>query len=81
MPILIFQAFIIGTLLAARLFSPRAMTAVAIGWSIFTLIMVFMPWLMAIQLGVIWGGYSMLRPSRASQQRHADLIGNPKDTQ
>lgn len=62
MPILIFQAFIIATLLVARVVSPRAMTVAAIVWSGFTLIMVFMPWLMMLQLAVIWISYSMLAP-------------------
>jgi hypothetical protein len=62
MPILMFQAFLVATLLIARMISPRGLKVVAIGWSAFTLIMVFMPWLMALQLAVIWGCYALLRP-------------------
>lgn len=54
-PVLIFQALVIATILAARLHSRRASLIAALCWSTTTVILVFMPWLMALQLAVIWG--------------------------
>lgn len=62
MPILIFQGAIILSLMVARSFSKSALTTVAVCWSVFTLIMVFMPWLMVLQLAVIWGAYTVISP-------------------
>ena len=56
--VLIFQAFVILTIGTARIHSRAAATIAAAGWSILTLILVFMPWLMILQLTVIWGSYS-----------------------
>lgn len=53
--VLIYQIVIVATLAAARIHSRRASTAAALVWSATTLILVFMPWLMALQLAVIWG--------------------------
>lgn len=55
MPVLVFQIVIIGSIVLAGLRSNHAATAMAIAWSIFTLIMVFMPWLMILQLAIIRG--------------------------
>ena len=62
MPILFFQAMIIASLVIARFVAKDKMIFVAGGWSLFTLIMVFMPWLMVLQLAVIWGSYAILYP-------------------
>lgn len=62
MPILIFQAAIVISLIMASRFSKGALKTVAVCWSAFTLIMVFMPWLMVIQLAVIWGAYVVITP-------------------
>lgn len=56
--VLIFQAFVILTIATARVHSRTAATVAAAGWSAITLILVFMPWLMILQLSVIWGSYS-----------------------
>jgi len=55
MPILIFQAVIVLTIVVGAMRSRPAATIVSVAWSLFTLVMVFMPWLMILQLGVIWG--------------------------
>jgi very-short-patch-repair endonuclease len=52
--VLAYQAAIVATLLLARLHSRKAATIAALGWSTTTLILVFMPWLILFQLGVIW---------------------------
>jgi len=62
MPIIIFQVAIILSLVVARGFSKKALTTVAVCWSVFTLIMVFMPWLMILQLAIIWGTYAVISP-------------------
>lgn len=63
--VLVFQAFVIATIVAARIHSRGAATVAALGWSATTLILVFMPWLMALQLAVVWGtyGWSLSRRS------------------
>lgn len=57
MPILVllYQILIVATLFLARLHSRKASTIAAVGWSATTLILLFMPWVMALQLVVIWG--------------------------
>lgn len=64
MPVIAFQAFVVATLMIARLVSPGALKVTAICWSAFTLIMVFMPWLMGLQLVVIWGAYLLIAPRK-----------------
>lgn len=65
MPVLFFQAFIVGSIFFVKKVSPRQLPHVAVAWSCFTLIMVFMPWLMALQLAVIWGAFLWLRRESA----------------
>ena len=64
MPVLLFQIFIVFTLVVARQTIPKAMIYLAGAWTIFSLIMIFMPWLMILQLSIIWGAYFLIRPKR-----------------
>ena len=67
MPVLLFQIFIVLTLVIARYAAPKAMIYIAGGWTLFSLIMIFMPWLMILQISIIWGGYLLLRPKKSSE--------------
>lgn len=64
MPVLLFQAFVVATILLSRMRSRRAATIACIAWSIFTLIMVFMPWLMILQLSIVWGTHHLATRGR-----------------
>jgi isoprenylcysteine carboxyl methyltransferase (ICMT) family protein YpbQ len=55
MPVILFQLVVILSIVIAGRRSRSSATAMCVIWSVFTLIMVFMPWLMILQLGVIWG--------------------------
>lgn len=65
MPVLLFQMLIVLTLVIARYAFPKAMIYIATGWTAFSLIMIFMPWLMILQLSIIWSGYLLLRPKKS----------------
>lgn len=52
--VLMFQAIIVATIFAARLHSKRASIIAALCWSTTAIILIFMPWLMMLQLAVIW---------------------------
>ena len=62
MSILFCQAMIIVSMLITRAFAKDKLILVAGGWSVFTFFMVFMPWLMIVQLLVIWGAYAIIAP-------------------
>lgn len=62
MPVIFFQAMIIASLVIARIFAKDKLILVAGGWSVFTFFMVFMPWLMILQLAVIWITYAVVSP-------------------
>jgi len=64
MPVLLFQMLIVFTLVVARYTVPKAMVYLAGGWTLFSLIMIFMPWLMVLQISVIWGAYFLIRPKK-----------------
>ena len=54
MAVLMFQVFIVGSLYVAYKMNRGCLTVCAIGWGGWTLVMVFMPWLAALQAGVIF---------------------------
>jgi hypothetical protein len=62
--IIAFQIFIVLSMAVARVFSPKALGIAAVGWSIFTLIMVFATPLILLQLFVIWGSHSLFAPKQ-----------------
>lgn len=53
MGVVLFQAVIVATIV----FAGQRRLPIVLGWSAFTLLMVFMPWLMVLQLAVIWATY------------------------
>lgn len=63
--IIIFQLIIVISLIVTRIFYPKNLTTLAMGWSALTVIFVFMPWLMALQLLIIWGSFFLLSPKDA----------------
>lgn len=73
MMVLIYQAAIVGTLFLARLHSRKAAKIAALAWSITTLVLVFMPWLIVFQLGVIWGTRQLLVSSSRLDLAEGDV--------
>lgn len=60
--ILIFQVFIVATILITRLLSKDKLLVLCVAWTIFTLVMVFATPLVLLQLAVIWFTYSKIAP-------------------
>lgn len=71
--VLAYQAAIVGTLFLARLHSKKAATIAALGWSTTTLVLVFMPWLIVLQLCVIWGTRQLLVSSDRLELPEGDM--------
>lgn len=65
MEILFYQGFIIATLVVVRVFSKNHLELACLVWSGFTLINLFWPPLIVLQLIVVWGTYSLIRPKAA----------------
>jgi len=74
--VLLFQAFVVATIVAARIHSRSAATVAAVGWSVTTLILVFMPWLMALQLTIVWGAYAWSLSRRSLELPPGDPARN-----
>ena len=68
MAVLGYQAAIAFTLLLVRLISPKHLLGAALVWTGLTLINLFWPPLILVQLFVIWVTYSALTPSKPSQE-------------
>lgn len=73
-----YQATIIASLLAARLFGtmvnkPDAVFWVAMAWTVFTFAFVFTTPLFALQLIVIWGIFAWIRPKGQDTEPSIDL--------
>lgn len=79
MPVLLFQMFIVFTLVVARYTVPKAMVYLAGGWTIFSLIMIFMPWLMVLQISIIWGSYFLIRPKKPAAAPAVRSISAKRD--
>jgi hypothetical protein len=71
--VVVYQLAIVVTLLLARIHSRKAATIAALGWSTTTLVLVFMPWLILFQLGVIWGTRHLLASSERLELPQDDL--------
>lgn len=71
--VVVYQIAIVVTLLLARMHSRRAATIAALGWSTTTLVLVFMPWLILFQLGIIWGTRHLLASSERLELPKDDL--------
>lgn len=79
MPVLLFQMFIVLTLVVARYAAPKTMVYLASAWTLFSLIMVFMPWLMVLQLTVVWGSYFLIRPKKPTNVGAVRPIASGRD--
>lgn len=76
MEVAYWQVFVFGTVaIATGLFGARAGLVVAIGWTIFTLLMVFTSSLAILQLGTAWISYGLFRERGIKK----DLISRQDD--
>lgn len=64
MGVIIFQLVIVGSLLYAAGRSRETLAAFTWAWTVLTFLLVFMPWLMVLQLAIIWGFSLLLDRSR-----------------
>jgi hypothetical protein len=76
--ILFYQLMIAGSLLAVRVIAPRRLLTTCLFWSSLTIINVFWPPLIAVQLLVIWITYALIQPAQkksASEARSGEPRG------
>ncbi|MCP4261247.1 MAG: hypothetical protein GY774_27630 [Planctomycetes bacterium] len=57
MIVVVFQIAVFCSTVFFSLFGRRALYIITIFWSVWTVVEVFMPWLMLVQLLVLWGGF------------------------
>lgn len=69
MEVMAIQVVILASLCICRVFSPARLPILAAGWSVLTLVLVFMPWLMVLQLIVIWTTFSWLSPKQSNTEQ------------
>ena len=62
MDVLFYQGLIFTTLVLVRIISPRHLLAACIIWTVLTLVNLFWPPLIFLQLIVVWGTYNFIRP-------------------
>ena len=63
MAVILYQLIIVSTLLAVRVIAPRRLLPACLIWSALTVINVFWPPLIAVQLLVIWITYGTIQPA------------------
>ncbi|MEZ5985643.1 MAG: DarT ssDNA thymidine ADP-ribosyltransferase family protein [Hyphomonas sp.] len=66
MEVLFYQGLIFLTLVLVRIISPKHLVAACVIWTILTLVNLFWPPLIGLQLIVIWGTYNLIRPKKPS---------------
>jgi len=64
MAILFYQMFIVFTLLITRLIAPRKLVLAALLWTALTVVNLFYPPLIILQLAVIWITFGLLNPNQ-----------------
>jgi phosphatidylserine/phosphatidylglycerophosphate/cardiolipin synthase-like enzyme len=73
MEVVFYQLFIAASIVATRYLKRESILFVCWGWSAFTLLNLFYPPLILIQLGVIWGSYFLLDSSEAKDKKISQL--------
>lgn len=66
MAVVYYQLFILATLVVVRVVFPTRLLLAALVWSGATIVNLFYPPLIVVQLVVIWGGFALLNTRRAS---------------
>jgi phosphatidylserine/phosphatidylglycerophosphate/cardiolipin synthase-like enzyme len=73
MEVIYYQLAIAATIVGTHFFRPRFLLPVCWFWTVFTLVNLFFPPLIAIQLGVVWGTFYMLRKTATQERTIEDL--------
>lgn len=73
------QVSVAISILIARVFFARAMTAVAFCWTIFTLLAVWANWLVLVQLGTAWGTVWLLQTLAGHQDNKNKLAADARE--
>lgn len=79
MEVITYQLVIVATIWIAYRINPRFGFWASIAWSAETLILLFFPPLIVIQLGVVWGTYFVLQSSAAKTRRIDQLQEQLRD--
>jgi len=64
--VIYYQLFIVATLLIVRVMLPKRLLVCTVIWTVLTLVNLFYPPLIAIQLLVVWITFALLRPRKES---------------
>lgn len=62
MEVLFYQGLIVITLVFVRIIAPKYLQAACLIWTVLTLVNLFWPPLIVLQLFVVWGTYGVIRP-------------------
>ena len=78
MEILFYQGLIFITLVLVRLFAPKYLEVACLVWTALTLVNLFWPPLIVLQLLVVWGTYAAIRPKESSDSTNKTTLSpNP----
>ncbi|SAL77396.1 DarT ssDNA thymidine ADP-ribosyltransferase family protein [Caballeronia telluris] len=69
MPILLYQLTIIGTLILTRILAPKRLQAVCLIWTVLTVVNLFWPPLIILQLLVIWMTFALIKPRESTAEK------------
>ena len=72
MDVITYQLVVVATIWLAYRINPRFALWAAIAWSAETLVLLFYPPLILIQLAVVWGTYSVLNSNASKTQRRSE---------
>ncbi len=73
MEVIGYQIVIISTILVTHFFKREWVLGLCIFWSIETVVLVFFPPLIAIQLGVVWGTWYLLKNNTRNKGKIEEL--------
>ncbi|MCJ7874568.1 DarT ssDNA thymidine ADP-ribosyltransferase family protein [Phaeobacter sp. J2-8] len=78
MAILYYQGFIVITLVIARCFGRNALMIFCMIWSALTVVNLFTPWLIVLQLAVVWTTHAILDRGADTEKARVGAPGDPR---
>ena len=76
MEVLFYQGLIVVTLVLVRIISPKHLLVACVIWTVLTLVNLFWPPLILLQLIVVWGTYNFIKPKESLSKSTGDDQGN-----
>lgn len=73
MEVVYYQLFIAVTICLVRVFKSDWLFNICVGWTFFTIVNLFYPPLIFIQLAVVWGAYGLLKGSENTSKKIKEL--------